>query len=163
MNDGGNRIGTVSHVDLKTGMISVVYEDRNGEVTDLLPYATFNDEYKLPKLGAKVIVMHLSNGGEMGIAFGTYWNESNTAKNPKLNPKLYHKDLGDDAYIEYDGNTLTIASKHTRLQSLSGKETYQEFEVEELLQKIHSHEERIAVMEKMLRIEGSSEKWPLGI
>ena len=32
-----------------------------------LPYATFNEEYKLPQLGAKVVVIHLSNGGEMGI------------------------------------------------------------------------------------------------
>ena len=54
MSGGGNRIGTVSSVDSETGMVSVLYEDRDGEVTELLPYATFNDEYKLPQLGAKV-------------------------------------------------------------------------------------------------------------
>lgn len=71
MSDGGNRIGTVSSVDAETGMVSVVFEDRDGEVTELLPYATFNEEYKLPQLGAKVVVIHLSNGGEMGIILGT--------------------------------------------------------------------------------------------
>ena len=71
MSDGGNRIGTVSSVDPETGMVSVIFEDRDGEVTELLPYATFNEEYKLPQLGAKVVVMHLSNGGEMGIILGT--------------------------------------------------------------------------------------------
>ena len=67
LREGENRIGTVSSVDAATGMVSVVYEDRDGEVTELLPYATFNDEYKLPQIGAKVVVLHLSNGGEMVV------------------------------------------------------------------------------------------------
>ena len=43
MSDGGNRIGTVSSVDADTGMVSVVFEDRDGEVTELRPYATINE------------------------------------------------------------------------------------------------------------------------
>ena len=35
MREGENRIGTVSSVDAATGMVSVVYEDRDGEVTEL--------------------------------------------------------------------------------------------------------------------------------
>lgn len=111
MSDGGNRIGTVSSVDPETGMVSVVYEDRDGEVTELLPYATFNDEYKLPQLGAKVVVLHLSNGGEMGIVLGTYWNEYNTAGNPGT----YHKDLGGGAYFDYNGGVLALVAEHIRL------------------------------------------------
>ena len=75
MSDGGNRIGTVSSVDPETGMVSVIFEDRDGEVTELLPYATFNEEYKLPQLGAKVVVIHLSNGGGMGGILRTSLNE----------------------------------------------------------------------------------------
>ena len=112
MDKGENRIGTVSSVDPDTGMVSVVYEDRDGEVTELLPYATFNDEYKLPQLGAKVVVIHLSNGGEMGIILGTYWNECNAAGNLGI----FHKDLGGGAYINYkEDGVLTIAAKHIQV------------------------------------------------
>ena len=108
MSDGGNRIGTVSSVDPETGMVSVLFEDRDGEVTELLPYATFNEEYKLPQLGAKVVVIHLSNGGEMGIILGTYWNEYNAAGNPGT----FHKDLGGGAYINYKDGVLTVAASN---------------------------------------------------
>lgn len=117
---GGNRIGTISSVDAETGMVSVIYEDRDGEVTELLPYATFNDEYKLPQPGAKVVVLHLSNGGEMGIVLGTYWNQYNTAGNPGM----YHKDLGGGAYFEYDAGTLSIVAEHIRLVSADDDEDF---------------------------------------
>lgn len=120
MNQGNIRIGTVSSVDTKTGMVSVIYEDRDGEVTGLLPYATFNDEYKLPKIGAKVIVLHLSNGKEMGIVLGTFWNEANIGKKGGA----YHKDIGEDAYLDYDNKTLIIAAKHIHLISLDDKENF---------------------------------------
>ncbi len=113
MGEGGIRIGTVSSVDAGTGMVSIIYGDRDGEVTDLLPYATFNDEYKLPRIGAKVVVLHLSNGKEMGVVLGTYWNESNVAGASGE----YHKALGDGAYFDYTGGTFTIAASHIRLVS----------------------------------------------
>lgn len=156
MSDGGNRIGTVSSVDAETGMVSVVYEDRDGEVTELLPYATFNDEFKLPQLGAKVVVIHLSNGGEMGVILGTYWNEYNAAGNPGT----YHKDLGGGAYIDYNNGVLTVAAEHTHVGSLSGAETYQEFEVEALLKKLHDHEKRIAALEKAVGVGKGVAEWP---
>lgn len=147
MSDGGNRIGTVSSIDPETGMVSVMYEDRDGEVTELLPYATFNDEYKLPQLGAKVVVLHLSNGSEMGIVLGTYWNKYNAA----MNPGLYHKDMGGGAYIDYNDGVLIIAAEHTRIASLDGKEDFQDFEVEELLQQIHDQNEKIKEHEKRIK------------
>ena len=117
MREGENRIGTVSSVDAATGMVSVVYEDRDGEVTELLPYATFNDEYKLPQIGAKVVVLHLSNGGDMGIVLGTYWNEHNTAESPGE----YHKDLGQGAYISLNNGELIIAAGHIRFAEADGE------------------------------------------
>lgn len=96
---------------MNTGMVSVIYEDKDGEVTELLPYLTFNDEYKLPKLGEKVLVVHLSNGSEMGIVLGTYWNKHHAAGNLGE----YHKDLGEGAYLTYKENTLFIAAKHIEL------------------------------------------------
>lgn len=117
MNGGENRIGTVSSTDPETGMVSVVYADRDNEVTDLLPYATFNDEYKLPQVGAKVVVLHLSNGSEMGVVLGTYWNEGHAAGNPGV----YHKDLGG-AYFDYDGSTLAVVADHIRLAATGDRE-----------------------------------------
>lgn len=143
MSDGGNRIGTVSNVDPETGMVSVLFEDRDGEVTELLPYATFNEEYKLPRPGAKVVVMHLSNGGEMGIILGTYWNEYNAAGNPGT----FHKDLGGGAYINYRDGVLTVAAEHTVIASLDGGENHQYVEPEELLRKLYDHEDRITALE----------------
>lgn len=117
---GENRIGTVSSVDEETGMVSVIYHDRDGEVTQLLPYATFNNEYKLPNIGAKVVVLHLSNGNEMGVVLGTYWNECNTAGNPGT----FHKDLGNGAYINYKADILTIAAKHIRFIASGDRENF---------------------------------------
>ena len=157
MSNGGNRIGTVSSVDPETGMVSVIFEDRDGEVTALLPYATFNEEYKLPQTGAKVVVICLSNGGEMGIILGTYWNRYNSAGNPGT----FHKDLGGGAYINYKDDVLTIAAEHIHVGSLNGAETYQEFEVEALLKKIHDHEKRIAALEKFIGVGKGVAEWPL--
>lgn len=156
MSDGGNRIGTVSSVDAKTGMVSVIFNDRDNEVTELLPYATFNEEYKLPQIGAKVVVLHLSNGGEMGIILGTYWNEYNAAGDPGT----FHKDLGGGAYINYKDGVLTVAAEHTIIASLDGGETYQEVEVEKLLQKVHDHEKRIAALEKAVGVGKGVAEWP---
>lgn len=138
MSGGENRIGTVSSVDPKTGMVSVLYEDRDGAVTDLLPYATFNDEYKLPQQGAKVIVMHLSNGSEMGIVLGTYWNESNAAGAPGA----YHKSLGKGASFCYDGNVLTITAEHIRLVA---SEDGEDFTVAELMADIRRMKEKLGI------------------
>ncbi len=149
MSGGGNRIGTVSSVDSETGMVSVLYEDRDGEVTELLPYATFNDEYKLPQLGAKVVVMHLSNGGEMGIVLGTYWNEYHAAGNPST----YHKDMGGGAYMDYKDGELLIAAEHLRIASLDASEGCQDVEVEALLNTIQELERRITELEQRFRQE----------
>lgn len=110
MDKGGVRIGTISSFDKETGMASVLYDDRDGDVTQMLPFATFNEEYKVPETGSKVLVVHLSNGSEMGIILGTYWNEGNPAKGQGT----YHKKLGNGASFDYDADTgvLNITAEH---------------------------------------------------
>ena len=71
------RIGQVSSINYKSGMIKVLYNDYNNSVTKDIPYLSFNDEYKMPAIGQYVLVVHLSNGNEAGIVLGTYWNEAN--------------------------------------------------------------------------------------
>ena len=144
--DGGIRIGTISSVDTETGMVSVVYQDRDGETTEQLPYATFNDEYKPPQIEAKVLVVHLSNGNGMGIVLGTYWNENN----PAGNPGVYHKDFGGGAYLDYDGETLLIAAEQVRIASLSGEEEFQDFEISTILKEVDVLKKRLEAVEKKI-------------
>lgn len=71
------RIGRVSSIDYGSGMISVTYPDLDDSVTDDLPVFSMGDEYKMPPVGAEVLVLHLSNGCAAGVVMGRYWNEAN--------------------------------------------------------------------------------------
>ncbi|MCM1026085.1 MAG: hypothetical protein NC432_06595 [Roseburia sp.] len=97
------RIGKVSNIDYDNGMIRVVYTDRDGSVTKPLPVLTFNDEYKMPKVGQYVLVGHLSNGTEAAYAMGTFWNAAN---DPGRSGKgVYRKEYATkqgEAYTDYD-------------------------------------------------------------
>lgn len=109
MADRTIRIGKVSSVDYGSGMIKVTYPDLDNSVTDDLPYLTFNDEYKMPKVGASVLVVHLSNGSAMGIVAGTYWNSSH--RSPVSGKGVYRKDLAQaigEAFLQYSGSSLQI-------------------------------------------------------
>lgn len=98
------RIGKVSSIDYENGMIRVLYTDRDGAVTKSLPVLTFNDEYKMPKVGQRVLVVHLSNGTEAGYVMGSFWN---TANSPSRSGKgVYRKEYAPkygEAYLDYDG------------------------------------------------------------
>ena len=72
MRSSDNRIGFVSSFNPGTGMATVFYPDRNGEVTTELPvFAPFGIMQELKK-GEAVLVLHLSNGGTAGIVLGSY-------------------------------------------------------------------------------------------
>ena len=53
------RIGKVSSVNYAQGMIRVTYPDRDNSVTAEIPMFSFTDEYKMPKVGSQVLVVHL--------------------------------------------------------------------------------------------------------
>lgn len=97
------RTGKVSSIDYKTGMIQVVYTDKDNAVTAKLPYANFNNEYSMPKIGEQVIVAHMSNGSSRGVVLGTMWNKKNI---PEESGKgIYRKELSKTkgaSYIRYD-------------------------------------------------------------
>lgn len=105
------RIGRVSSINEAGGTIRVTYPDRDDSVTAELPVFSFTDEYKMPPIGAEVLVLHLSNGAAAGIMMGRYWNSQNVP--PAV--ATFRKEMGEtfgQAYMEYDGGTLTIhASK----------------------------------------------------
>ena len=134
MADRTIRIGKVSSVDYGSGMIKVTYPDLDNSVTDDLPYLTFNDEYKMPKVGASVLVVHLSNGSAMGIVAGTYWNSSH--RPPVSGKGVYRKDLAQaigEAFLQYSGSSLqihapaiTLDASRFRLATKSGSITVAE-------------------------------------
>lgn len=97
------RIGKVSSIDYKTGMMQIVYTDKDNAVTTKLPYVNFNNEYCMPKIGEQVIVAHLSNGTSRGVVLGTMWNKKNI---PVENGKqLYRKEFSKTqgaAYTRYN-------------------------------------------------------------
>lgn len=67
------RMGYVSTFDAASGMCSVIYPDRNAETaTSKMPvFLPFGIGQELKKDDA-VIVVHLSNGSEVGIVIGTF-------------------------------------------------------------------------------------------
>ena len=66
------RVGKVSSIDYPSGMIRVVYHDKDDDVTRLIPL--FSSEYAMPPVGALVAVVHLSNGAEAGVVLGRPWS-----------------------------------------------------------------------------------------
>ncbi|MCD8364782.1 MAG: hypothetical protein LUC83_03015 [Clostridiales bacterium] len=101
------RIGKVSSIDASNGMVSVTYPDLDDSTTAKFPVFSFNDEYKMPKVGQSVLVLHLSNGQSAGIVLGRYWNTANT---PPVSSG-FRKELGTSygqAYIDFRNGTVTI-------------------------------------------------------
>lgn len=105
------RIGKVSSINYDEGLIRVTYPEMDDLVTGEFPVFNFNGEYKMPKIGAQVIVLHLSNGTTAGVVLGTMWS---SASSSKLTGKgVFRKELGltaGEAYISYDGEDITFHS-----------------------------------------------------
>ena len=59
------RIGKISAIDYASGLVRVVYHDKDDAVTGLIPL--LSSEYFMPQVGDQVIVLHLSNGTEAGV------------------------------------------------------------------------------------------------
>lgn len=101
------RQGKVSAVNYATGMVRVVYHDKDDSVTREIPM--LSDEYNMPAPGDMVLVIHLSNGTEAGVVMGRPW--SGKHKPPEGAAGLYRKDLAripGEAMIRYKGGVLTI-------------------------------------------------------
>ncbi len=107
------RIGKVSTVNYKTGMVSVIYEEENNAVTAKMPCLSFNGEYKMPKADDYVAVAYLSNGSSIGLILGSFWNETNRPKYPGKG--IYHKEISPDCFIHYEKDTLTIKAPKLKI------------------------------------------------
>lgn len=75
----GNRVGFINSFDSATGMASVLYPDRDNEVTDELPVFMPFGIFQQLKKGDAVLVIHLSNNSAAGIIIGSYSAEGSSA------------------------------------------------------------------------------------
>lgn len=106
------RIGRVSSINYGQGMIRVTYPDRDDSVTAEIPVFSFTDEYKMPPIGAEVLVLHLSNGAAAGVVLGRYWNGTNTPA--QSGPGVFRKEFAQaqgEAFMSYNGKTKTLTIK----------------------------------------------------
>ena len=72
---------------------------------------SFNDEYKMPKIGDEIAVLHLSNGAAAGVILGHYWNETN--KPAESGAGLYLKQFAEEAgkaYARYKAGAYLLKS-----------------------------------------------------
>lgn len=117
------RVGKVSSIDYPSGMIRVVYHDKDDDVTRPIPL--FSSEYAMPPVGALVAVVHLSNGAEAGVVLGRPWSAKLTP--PEGFQGLYRKDFDLTpwkCYIRYDAN-VPESLYHTEgddYQEIAGKQ-----------------------------------------
>lgn len=117
------RIGTVGTVNHQKAMVSVVYTDMNDLATAELPYFSFTGEYKMPKVGEQVLVLHLSNGESFGVVLGGFYSEEDLPK--ETGEGLFYKHLTDSIAIKAQGDTLELAGVNIKAleQRLSALET----------------------------------------
>ena len=147
---GELRIGQVSSVDRQKGMAKILYNDRDGAVTKMIPLFSFDGEYKPPKVGQYVLVGHLSNGTEAGCVMGTYWNETRPPTEPDV---TWRKELGTEngeAYLKYDKGIYEIVAEVIQFVSDNGNST-----VAQILERLTRLEERVSSLEERVsRLEG---------
>lgn len=100
------RIGKVSSIDYAKGLVRVAYHDKDNSVTQPLPM--LSDKYFMPAVGDQIIVLHLSNGTEAGIALGRYWNDKNVPK--ESGDGLFRMDFDRNgaAYLKCIGGAVTL-------------------------------------------------------
>lgn len=94
------RVGKVSSINYPAGMVKVTYTDKDNSTTQEIPL--LNVEYKMPPVGAQVLVINLSNGGEVGFVLGRPWSE--VTKPVEGFEGLYRKELSNnngEAYVRY--------------------------------------------------------------
>lgn len=118
------RIGRISSINKETGMVRVVYKDKNSTTSEL-PVFNFSGEYKMPQVGQLVLVLHLSNDSSTGIVMGGFWNKANKPKTSE-----YQKDFkGGKAYEKYEEKQYILHAENIIFQCEEGQ-----ISVKELIQ-----------------------------
>lgn len=111
------RVGFVSAIDYAAGTVSVTYPDMDDEVTQQLPLLSpIADEYFMPKVEDQVLIVHLSNGAEVGVVLGRPWDEDH--KPAESGAGIYRKDFDRNigsAFLRYDAASGELKIKAKKI------------------------------------------------
>lgn len=110
------RVGKVSKINYEKGMVRVTYPDLDDSVTAEIPAFSFTDEYKMPKVGQEVLVLHLSNGQAAGILIGKYWNKDNVPPDYGQGKNVFNKEIDE----EFGKVRITYKDKRLMLYDEAG-------------------------------------------
>jgi phage baseplate assembly protein gpV len=122
------RIARVSSINYRKGMASVVYTDRNDEVSLDLPFLSY--AYEMPELGDTVVVLALQNSSTKKFILGIPWSDSNGPT--EYGKGIYHKRFSDGTHVKYDANKKEMeitADKIILKEIRAGSLTVSELEV----------------------------------
>lgn len=97
------RIGRVSDIDYKAGMVSVYFEDKTAAVTEHMPVIS-NNEYNMPAIGELVLVAYLSNSNNQCVVIGSFWNEEQLPR--EAGDNVYLKIFKEGYSLELTDNDL---------------------------------------------------------
>lgn len=97
------RVGKVSSINYPAGRLRVIFDDKDGIVTDELPMLNF--EYEMPAIGESVICLFFGNGTSKGVCLGRYFYQKDLPV--EFGRDIFFKRLMRDASIKYDRGTKT--------------------------------------------------------
>lgn len=106
MEKGIIRIGKVSSIDYLKGLVRVAYHDEDDNVTQPFPMLSF--DYFMPEVGDQIIVLHLSNGTEAGLALGRYWDDKNVPKENGAGLFRMDLDRAGAAFLKHLNGVVTL-------------------------------------------------------
>lgn len=136
------RVGKVTNIYPDTGRVKVMYEDSKSAS---LPLAmlTMNGEYSMPKIGDRVVALHLENGSSKGFVIGTYYGGGML---PKANAG-YRKDFDEMAYIVCNDGSYLLKAKDIVLEAgaVTLQCAYGKVTLEELLKRLERIEEHLSL------------------
>lgn len=133
------RIGKVTNIYPAKGKVKVLYEDRK-QASAEIPMLTFNEEYKMPSVGDRVLTLHMENGGSKGFCLGTYWNANKLPTEAN-----YKKDLGGGAYIERNDSEVVLYAPTLILSSEAGT-----INLDTLIEKLQELEQKVSDLENAI-------------
>lgn len=144
------RIGKVTNIYPSVGKVKVIYEDA-GNTSLPLSMLTMNREYSMPKVGDKVLTIHMGNGSSKGFVLGTYYGGN-------MRPKAgggYRKDFEEDAYVVCESGIYKLSAKSTEVKAVKGitieserivmKCAYGEISLENLLKRLERVEDQLGL------------------
>ena len=111
------RIGKISTVNYAAGTASVIYTDRNNEVSPSFPF--FSLVYEMPKVDDTVVVIMLPNSTTKGFILGVPFSGK---KIPAENGQgIFYKEFQDGTSILYNPKTqnMEVSTKKITLKSVA--------------------------------------------